>query len=138
MPKDKPILAIVGSREYPRADVVRNIVKRLHANVEVISGGARGVDTWAIEAAKERGLAFRVFPADWATHGRRAGYVRNIAMAMCTEYVLAFWDEQSKGTMHMWETCQGLGKPGWLIGARAQFIRDTMLAAQQQTLLNWS
>lgn len=73
---------------------------------EIVSGGARGVDTLAGEIAQDRALPFVEMLADWDTHGRRAGYLRNVAMA---EYVkatppgglVAVWDGVSRGTKHM-------------------------------------
>lgn len=48
-------VAIVGSRTFPNCDVVRRFVHRLRPGTLVISGGARGVDAAAEEAARERG-----------------------------------------------------------------------------------
>ena len=41
------------------------------------------------------------FPADWDTHGRSAGYKRNIQMGHYGTHLLAFWDGKSKGTGSM-------------------------------------
>jgi hypothetical protein len=57
-------VGIVGSRDFPRLDVVNAFVHRLHKNTEVVSGGARGVDRAAVTTAKARGLGWREFLPD--------------------------------------------------------------------------
>ena len=70
-----------------------------------MSGGCRGVDTLAERFCKLHNYPIKVFNADWATHGKKAGYLRNKQMA---EYaaedggmLIAFWDGESKGTKMM-------------------------------------
>ncbi len=41
------------------------------------------------------------YPADWDKHGKPAGYIRNAEMADKAEALLALWDGQSRGTLHM-------------------------------------
>jgi len=105
------VIAVVGSREYPRLDEVRNFVASLPPDVGVISGGAKGVDTAAEEEAKRCGLSFRLFPANWKKHGKGAGFKRNKEMYDFCDYAVVFWDGQSKGsawwkdrpkTQHIW------------------------------------
>ncbi len=68
---------------------------------KVIAGDARGVDKLAERWARERGLPFEEFKADWQTSGKAAGYLRNMAMAHSAEALVAIWDGSSRGTMHM-------------------------------------
>lgn len=67
----------------------------------VISGTARGVDTLGEEWAKKNGVPVERYPADWAKHGRSAGYQRNLLMADKAEALIAVWDGKSPGTKHM-------------------------------------
>jgi len=46
----------------------------------IISGCARGADTLGIEWAEAKGVEVARFPADWKTHGRAAGPIRNQQM----------------------------------------------------------
>lgn len=46
----------------------------------VIQGHANGADKMARVWAKIRGLECISYPADWDTHGKRAGYIRNKQM----------------------------------------------------------
>lgn len=75
----------------------------------VISGGARGVDKMGEVWARSNGRALRLFPADWRTYGKRAGYVRNEQMAQEAEAVIALWDGVSRGTRHMIDTARAKG-----------------------------
>ncbi len=67
----------------------------------VVSGTARGVDLMGERWAKENNLPIERYPADWDKHGKPAGYIRNAEMADKAEDLLALWDGQSRGTMHM-------------------------------------
>lgn len=93
---------ICGSRRYNARYrwLIEERVAKLEPGTLVIVGGAPGVDTWAEEAAVERGLPVKVMRADWRL-GRQAGYVRNTAMLNeGPGLVIAYWDGLSRGTVH--------------------------------------
>lgn len=46
----------------------------------VIHGDAKGADNLAGKWAQDQGHDLEVYPADWYTHGRSAGYIRNAKM----------------------------------------------------------
>ena len=75
---------IAGGRDYrptPRdRDRTVRLLQALGAT-HVVSGMARGVDTWGEDLAAELGLEVLLFPADWQTHARRAGWLRNLEMS---------------------------------------------------------
>ena len=68
---------------------------------EVVSGMARGADTLGEMWALEHGVAVMQFPALWNVFGKRAGMIRNKAMACYADALIALWDGQSPGTEHM-------------------------------------
>lgn len=69
------------------------------ANLEVISGGARGIDTLARRAANRIGAKFTEVPADWKKHGRAAGPIRNrVMLDLEPDVVWAFPVGKSVGT----------------------------------------
>jgi hypothetical protein len=68
---------------------------------EIVSGGAVGVDTLGYNYALSHDIPVEVFPADWATHSRRAGAFRNQQMADYSDCLLAVWDGNSPGTRDM-------------------------------------
>ena len=67
----------------------------------IVSGTARGADKLGERYAQERGYVVHSFPADWTTHGKKAGFLRNVEMAQNADALLAAWDGQSRGTQHM-------------------------------------
>lgn len=103
-------VAIIGSRGYTNLDAVRRYVMSLPPNSLVISGGARGVDTVAEQTARQCGLPVKIFPADWNKHGKQAGYLRNVQIVEAADYVVAFWDGESKGTAHTIRIARQKGK----------------------------
>lgn len=59
------------------------------------SGADRDADSWA----SFLGLQVEAYPADWETHGKAAGPIRNKQMVNSKpDMVLAFWDGFSRGT----------------------------------------
>jgi predicted Rossmann fold nucleotide-binding protein DprA/Smf involved in DNA uptake len=71
------------------------------SDIEIVSGGAKGVDALGERFAKENGLSLAVFPADWKKYGRTAGPQRNKQMADYATHLLSFWNGESRGTKSM-------------------------------------
>ena len=91
-------VAVVGSRYFVNLELVRKYILGLPKDDTIISGGAQGVDTVAVETAKARGMWTKTIPADWQQYGKRAGAIRNQLIVNEAEVVVAFWDKVSKGT----------------------------------------
>lgn len=68
---------------------------------EIVSGTASGADKLGERFAKEFGYAVKRFPADWDTHGKAAGPIRNEEMAKYATDCLVFWDGESRGAKSM-------------------------------------
>ena len=103
-------LALIGSRDYPSPDRVRRYVRGLPPGTVVVSGGARGVDSVAEEAARAAGLEVVVLRADWKRLGRGAGLARNHDVVDTAEEVVAWWDGESRGTLHTLRVAVVAGK----------------------------
>jgi hypothetical protein len=99
MKKDNSIkyLAVVGSRTFRMHGLIKRCIE-LFGNCVVVSGGAKGVDTYASDAAKELGFETVIIRPEWDKHGRAAGHIRNTEIIGRAEYVMAFWDGVSRGT----------------------------------------
>lgn len=74
---------MVGSRSF--SDYEFFVTKCDHLlrnwkNIIIVSGGAYGTDALAKRYAADRHYAYKEFPADWDTYGKRAGYIRNRLM----------------------------------------------------------
>ena len=108
-------IIIAGCRDFNDYSVVEKEVMNYigkcigKIEIEIISGGASGVDALGERFAKEHNLPLKVVPADWKTYGRSAGPRRNEKMARMAGTLIAFWDGQSRGTKNMIETAQKLG-----------------------------
>lgn len=91
--------AIIGSRTITDYNQVSTILQK-HEITTIVSGGAKGVDTLAEQYADEFHIPKLIFRADWQQHGKAAGYIRNHEIIKNSEVVIAFWDNQSRGTKH--------------------------------------
>ena len=101
-------IAVVGSRNL----VVNDLGKYLPNNVtEIVSGGARGIDTCAREYAIAKGLKLTEFLPEYSRYGRGAPLKRNLQIINYADSVLAFWNGQSRGTKFVIEHCKAQGKP---------------------------
>lgn len=97
-------LIIAGSRDVDNMRLVRfafRQFKHYKSVVEIVCGGAKGVDSLGADLAEERGIALSLKLAEWDVHGKSAGYIRNTEMADYADGLLAIWDLRSRGTKHM-------------------------------------
>lgn len=103
---------IAGSRSLNDIGLVENAVLASGFEVsEVVSGGARGIDTCAARWAKLHGKKLTVMLADWEEHGLKAGYMRNKTMVDYADATICIWDGKSKGTKHTINITKSAGKP---------------------------
>lgn len=101
-------IAVIGSRNL----MVNDLGKYLPNDVtEIVSGGARGIDTCAREYANAKGLKLTEFLPDYKMYGRGAPLKRNLQIIDYADKVLAFWDGQSRGTKFVIEHCKAQNKP---------------------------
>lgn len=94
--------AIIGSRNITNVDLLRFIPV---GTTEIVSGGARGVDTVAKEYANRNGLKLTEFLPDYERFGRGAPLKGNITIIENADIVLAFWDGKSRGTKFVIDNC---------------------------------
>ncbi len=99
--------AVIGSRGLTIKDLGRYLPKD---TAEIVSGGAKGVDTSAREYALSHGIKLTEFLPENKKYGRSAPLKRNIAIIEYVDVVLAFWDGNSRGTKFVIDTCRKLGK----------------------------
>ena len=100
-------VAVIGSRSL----TIQNLEEYLPQGVtEIVSGGAKGIDTCAREYARWAGLKLTEFLPDYQRYGRSAPLRRNLEIIRYADQVIAFWDGQSHGTRFVIEECGKLGK----------------------------
>lgn len=117
-------LIIAGSRDL---NVSTNLLKYCIIHFldfktikEIVTGGATGVDFSGKMLCKDETLDAiamtlkgknKEFLADWDTHGKAAGPIRNKQMADYGDALLLIWDGESRGSKNMKETMLKLDKP---------------------------
>jgi hypothetical protein len=117
---------IAGSRDVNDYKLVELAIKRSGFKItEVVSGMADGVDKIGIEWAKNNNVKWKEFPADWKnldapgaiirenSYGKynvKAGFDRNEEMGAYAERAIIIIKDESKGSTHMKETMDMLGK----------------------------
>lgn len=107
-------VAVIGSRGL----AVCHLEKYLpEGTTEIVSGGAKGVDTCARAYALKHGIRMTEFLPDYKKYGRGAPLKRNLQIIAYSDLVLAFWDGKSRGTRHVIENCRRMGKPVQVFGA---------------------
>ena len=96
-------VAVIGSRGL----WVERLEDYLPEGVtEIVSGGARGVDTCARNYALFHGLELTEFLPEYGRYGKGAPLRRNIAIIEYADLVLAFWDGRSRGTKFVIDNCK--------------------------------
>lgn len=127
-------LVIAGSRKLTDYALIDKAIDfaRLDRELitEVISGGAKGVDTSAKAWAENNGVPFKEFPALWkdlkakpcsvgsnqyGEYNKMAGFNRNRQMADYGDILLAVWHEGARGTEHMIEEMKCRNKPVYVL-----------------------
>lgn len=88
-------LAIIGSRTCPPIDIASYLP---FVPDTIVSGGAKGADTYAKEYALKNGIPIIEFLPDYKKYGRKAPLIRNMQIVDNCDFLLAFWDGTSRGT----------------------------------------
>ena len=98
---------VAGSRDLLDYPLVKEAIERSGFTItELVSGGARGVDTLGEKWAKENNIPVKRFPANWNLHGRGAGPIRNREMAEYADACIALALCAGPGTKNMIRTAE--------------------------------
>jgi hypothetical protein len=105
---------VCGGRDYGVTLSQRRLIYATLDEIapkHVIEGGALGADARAREWCRHHKIANTTFPADWATHGKAAGPIRNKQMLVegRPDLVVAF--PGGHGTANMIAQAQAAGIP---------------------------
>ncbi len=96
-------VAIIGSRKITSIALDNYLPKD---TTEIVSGGAKGVDTCAKQYAYEHGISYTEFLPQYNRYGRGAPLKRNQQIVDYADFVLIIWDGQSKGTAFVRNLCE--------------------------------
>ena len=111
---------IAGSRSIVDYNIIKKTIEESKFDLtEVVSGGAKGVDTLGEKYAKENNLIVKIFKAEWdnldvpnykikinkygKSYNVTAGFERNEKMGDYADALIAIWDGKSSGTKAMIE-----------------------------------
>ncbi|MBQ9859707.1 MAG: DUF2493 domain-containing protein [Clostridia bacterium] len=102
-------VAVIGSRGL-QVDDLENYLPP--DTTEIVSGGAKGIDTCARDYALAHGLKLTEFLPDYRRYGRHvAPLKRNETIVDYADLAVIFWDSASKGTAFTIRRCQEKNKP---------------------------
>lgn len=99
-------VAVIGSRGLKVNDLEKYLPEE---TTEIVSGGAKGVDTSAKEYANANGIKLTEFLPKYDIYGNSAPLKRNIEIIEYADIVLAFWDGKSRGTKFVIDNCKKRG-----------------------------
>lgn len=96
-------VAVIGSRTLH----LKNLSDYLpDETTEIVSGGAKGIDTDAKKYASENEIVLTEFLPNYQRYGKGAPLKRNIQIIEYADMVLAVWDGKSRGTKFVIDHCQ--------------------------------
>lgn len=122
----EPVRVIVcGSRRWTDRKTIEHalydLVIEFGSNLTIVHGCAEGADRIAEQETMKAGLLIERHPADWASHGKAAGPIRNREMAAAGAAVcVAFWDGTSNGTRDMMYAALNAGIAVVPVSARSE------------------
>lgn len=99
-------VAIIGSRSLNITNLQHYLPEGI---IEIVSGGARGIDSCARDYANRAGLKLTEFLPQYDQYGRGAPLRRNLQIIDYADEVVAFWDGTSKGTKYVIAQCKKSG-----------------------------
>lgn len=101
-------VAVIGSRSIKYVDLSKYLPEDV---TEIVSGGAKGIDTVARNYALSHGLLLTEFLPEYDRYGKCAPLKRNDLIINYADCVLAFWDGVSRGTLYVIKKCREVQKP---------------------------
>lgn len=105
-------VGVVGSRSIQDKDLVWKTLDSMSDVDLIVSGGARGPDSFAEEWFRSKGKEPLVFYPEWDVYGvPQAAYIRNTLIVENSDIILAFWDGESGGTLDSVKKARKMNKP---------------------------
>ena len=112
-------LAVVGSRKIDSSFVYEYLSENISDNIkEIVTGGAKGTDSVAMDYAKQNGIKLTLFLPEYNIYKKGAPLKRNKQIAQYADFAFIFWDGISNGTEHIIRCFEQLSKPFTLIYTR--------------------
>lgn len=97
-------IVIAGSRTITDINILLKAIKlseyKITKQDEIVSGGAKGVDSLGEKYAKNKGITIKLFKPDWNKYGKSAGIIRNYEMAKYCDKAIVIHNG-SNGSLNM-------------------------------------
>lgn len=117
-------IGVIGSKNFKDSDLIHAWLDRIHQELgpfdKVIIGGVGGTDASAERWSKKNEIDVKIYYADWSTYGRKAVFVRNIFIVDNSDFLVAFWDGDSKDSAHAIRISRASNKPLLVISERGE------------------
>jgi len=104
-------VGVTGGRNYHNARLVAEMLgfaRVMQNEITIVVGCANGLDRLVRNWAIKHGITFEEFKADWKTHGKAAGPIRNQKMLDSGMIILIAFPGGT-GTAHMTGICRKAG-----------------------------
>lgn len=104
-------IAIIGSREgFNYEDIARVMAKEFAGLLTtLITGGARGVDSFALDFAKKDCISYEIIRP--INPSNKMDYLfRNVEIISKADKIICFWDGVSRGTKFVIDYAKARGK----------------------------
>lgn len=109
-------ILVCGGRDFTDSRALYRALDRVNAKhgiTHIISGGAGGADKLAENYADSINAWKCIYPADWETHGKAAGPMRNQLMVDEGKPDACVAFPGGRGTADMIARCKKAGIPVW-------------------------
>ena len=107
-------IIIAGSRTIINMNLLIKAIKlssfEITSSDEIISGGARGVDSLGEKYAKQHNIKLTIFKPNWNKYGIKGGVIRNTQMSRYADCAIVVHCG-SKGSIDMINKMKKLNKP---------------------------
>lgn len=101
-------IAVIGSRSITNVDIGKYIPSDI---TQLITGGARGVDTLAEKYADGHKILKLIIKPDYGKIGKFAALIRNRQIVDSADIAIAIWDGFSRGTKYTVDYAKRISKP---------------------------
>lgn len=101
-------IVVTGGRDYQDKEAVNKVLNSLRI-IRLAQGGAWGADHLALEWAIDQQIVYQSYRADWITHGRAVGPIRNKEMLIKEKPDLVIAFPGGAGTANCIKTARELG-----------------------------
>jgi len=104
-------IAVTGGRDFTDREVILRALNEHFTERDVMLNGMcpTGLDDLAYVWAHENGVSVIPYEADWKTHGRAAGPIRNRRMVKDCDLLIAF--PGGRGTQNTVQCAERMGRP---------------------------